>query len=168
MTTQTVTGLYDSYDAATKTVSDLEAANIPHTDISIVAHRSLSRCVGRGSYRGRRWSACRSGDSRYPGSWPGGRSRLAGRDGSRGGRRGRRRRCGRRSDRVVDLRRRQQGACKLLRGRYPSRRRAGNRSRRRTAGRNRRGDHEAPWPHRPHDARENLPGRRLERSHKAR
>ena len=41
MTTQTVTGLYDSYDAATQTVRDLEAANIPHTDISIVAHRSL-------------------------------------------------------------------------------------------------------------------------------
>jgi hypothetical protein len=41
MTTKTVTGLYDSYEAATQTVRDLEAANIPHTDISIVAHRTL-------------------------------------------------------------------------------------------------------------------------------
>jgi hypothetical protein len=40
MTTRTVTGLYDSYDAATQTVRDLEAANIPHSDISIVAHES--------------------------------------------------------------------------------------------------------------------------------
>jgi hypothetical protein len=40
MTTTTVTGLYDSYDAATRTVRDLEAANIPDADISIIAHRS--------------------------------------------------------------------------------------------------------------------------------
>jgi len=40
MTTRTVTGLYDSYDAAAQTVRDLEAANIPGSDISIVAHRS--------------------------------------------------------------------------------------------------------------------------------
>ncbi|HTI80768.1 MAG TPA: hypothetical protein VL614_10010 [Acetobacteraceae bacterium] len=40
MTTKTVTGLYDSYDAAADTVRDLEAANIPDSDISLVAHRS--------------------------------------------------------------------------------------------------------------------------------
>ena len=40
MTTRTVTGLYDTYDAAAQTVRDLEAANIPASDISIVAHRS--------------------------------------------------------------------------------------------------------------------------------
>jgi hypothetical protein len=40
MTTRTVTGLYDSYDAATRTVRDLEAANIPYADISMIAHRS--------------------------------------------------------------------------------------------------------------------------------
>ena len=40
MTTRTVTGLYDTYEAATQTVRDLEAANIPHADISLVAHRS--------------------------------------------------------------------------------------------------------------------------------
>ena len=40
MTSRTVTGLYDSYDAAAQTVRDLEAARIPDTDISIVAHRS--------------------------------------------------------------------------------------------------------------------------------
>jgi hypothetical protein len=39
MTTTTVTGLYDSYDAATQTVRDLEAARIPHVDISMIAHR---------------------------------------------------------------------------------------------------------------------------------
>ena len=42
MTTRTVTGLYDSYDAATQTVRDLEAANIPYADISMVAHRSYA------------------------------------------------------------------------------------------------------------------------------
>jgi hypothetical protein len=42
MTTRTVTGLYDSYDEAAQTVRDLEAANIPHADISMVAHRTRS------------------------------------------------------------------------------------------------------------------------------
>lgn len=45
MTTRTVTGLYDTYDAAAQTVRDLEAAHIPHDDISIVAHRSDTREV---------------------------------------------------------------------------------------------------------------------------
>lgn len=40
MTTRTVTGLYDTYEAALQTVRDLEAANIPQADISLVAHRS--------------------------------------------------------------------------------------------------------------------------------
>ena len=31
MTTRTVTGLYDTYDAAAQAVSDLEAAHIPDT-----------------------------------------------------------------------------------------------------------------------------------------
>jgi len=35
--TQTLTGLYDSYDEAKSTVSDLESAGIPHSDISIIA-----------------------------------------------------------------------------------------------------------------------------------
>lgn len=43
MTTRTVTGLYDSYDAAADTVRDLEAANIPDSDISLVAHRADDR-----------------------------------------------------------------------------------------------------------------------------
>jgi hypothetical protein len=34
MTTRTVTGLYDSYDAAAQTVRDLEAVRIPDSDIS--------------------------------------------------------------------------------------------------------------------------------------
>jgi hypothetical protein len=41
MTTRTISGLYDSYDAATQTVRDLEAADIPHSDISIVAHEYI-------------------------------------------------------------------------------------------------------------------------------
>jgi len=40
MTITTVTGLYDSYEAAAQTVRDLEAAYIPYADISMVAHRS--------------------------------------------------------------------------------------------------------------------------------
>lgn len=40
MATITVTGLYDSYDAAAQSVRDLEAAHIPDRDISMVAHGS--------------------------------------------------------------------------------------------------------------------------------
>src|SRR5271168_2633445 len=36
---QTITGLYDSYDAAQAAVTDLEAAGISHSDISIVSRR---------------------------------------------------------------------------------------------------------------------------------
>jgi hypothetical protein len=45
MTTKTVTGLYDTYDAAAQTVRDLEAAQIPHGEISMVAHRADTREV---------------------------------------------------------------------------------------------------------------------------
>jgi len=45
MTTRTVTGLYDTYDAAAQTVRDLEAAQIPHNEISMVAHRADTREV---------------------------------------------------------------------------------------------------------------------------
>ncbi len=38
MTTITLTGLYDTFDAATRTVRDLEAISIPSSDISIVAY----------------------------------------------------------------------------------------------------------------------------------
>src|SRR5579872_2599153 len=41
--TRTVTGLFDSYDAATQAVRDLEAAGIPHRDISIVANNAENR-----------------------------------------------------------------------------------------------------------------------------
>ena len=41
--TRTVTGLFDSYDAATQAVGDLEAAGIPHRDISIVANNADDR-----------------------------------------------------------------------------------------------------------------------------
>ncbi len=40
MATRTVTALYDSYEAAARTVRDLEAAHIPDADISVVAHRT--------------------------------------------------------------------------------------------------------------------------------
>ena len=38
--TKTVSALYDTYDAASSAVSALEAAGIPHSDISIVANNS--------------------------------------------------------------------------------------------------------------------------------
>ena len=41
--TRTITGLFDSFDAATQAVSDLEAAGIPHRDISIVANNAENR-----------------------------------------------------------------------------------------------------------------------------
>src|SRR5471030_1395214 len=40
--TKIVSALYDTYDAARSAVSDLEAAGIPHADISIVANNSES------------------------------------------------------------------------------------------------------------------------------
>src|ERR1019366_5385412 len=40
--TKTVSALYDTYDAARSAVSALEAAGIPHSDISIVANNSES------------------------------------------------------------------------------------------------------------------------------
>jgi hypothetical protein len=36
----TITALYDTYDAATSAVRDLEAAGVPHADISLVANNS--------------------------------------------------------------------------------------------------------------------------------
>ena len=41
--TQTITGLFDTYDAATQAVRELEAAGIPHGDISIVANNADKR-----------------------------------------------------------------------------------------------------------------------------
>ncbi len=38
MTTTTLTGLYDTYDAATRTVRALEALSVPSADISLVAY----------------------------------------------------------------------------------------------------------------------------------
>jgi hypothetical protein len=40
--TQTVSALYDTYDAARSAVNALEAAGVPHSDISIVANNSES------------------------------------------------------------------------------------------------------------------------------
>jgi hypothetical protein len=54
MTTRTVTGLYDTYDAAAQTVRDLEAAQIPHGEISMVAHRADTREVPGESAHGLR------------------------------------------------------------------------------------------------------------------
>ena len=39
----TVTGLFDNYEDASDAVSELEAAGIPHSDISIVASNSTNR-----------------------------------------------------------------------------------------------------------------------------
>jgi hypothetical protein len=45
MTTRTFTSLYDSYDDAVQTVRDLESANIPHDDISMMANNTDNRYV---------------------------------------------------------------------------------------------------------------------------
>ena len=41
--TKTVSGLFDSYEAATAAVNSLEAAGVPHSDISIVANKAGDR-----------------------------------------------------------------------------------------------------------------------------
>ncbi len=41
--TQTIAGLFDRYDDAQRAVKDLEAAGVPHRDISIVAHDSRDK-----------------------------------------------------------------------------------------------------------------------------
>jgi len=43
MTTQTITGLYDTYDDAAQTVRDLAAAGVPDSDISVVANNVENR-----------------------------------------------------------------------------------------------------------------------------
>jgi hypothetical protein len=50
--TQTVTGLFDTYDEAKRAVTDLETAGVPHRDISIVANNSRSEHEGLTDYRG--------------------------------------------------------------------------------------------------------------------
>jgi hypothetical protein len=51
--TQTLTSLYDTYDEAKRTVSDLEGAGIPHSDISIVANNAEGvRASGAGTGAG--------------------------------------------------------------------------------------------------------------------
>jgi hypothetical protein len=44
--TQTVTALYDTYDAAVSAVNDLEASGIPHADISLVSNNVDHRYDG--------------------------------------------------------------------------------------------------------------------------
>ncbi len=38
--TQTLTGLFDRYDDARRAVQDLEAAGVPHRDISLIANNA--------------------------------------------------------------------------------------------------------------------------------
>ena len=45
MTMLAVTGLFDSYDAAVRTVRELEASDVPEMDISFVAHGADTRDV---------------------------------------------------------------------------------------------------------------------------
>ena len=49
--TQTVTGLFDSYDEAKRAVHDLEALGVPHRDISLVANNARGEHEGVGEYR---------------------------------------------------------------------------------------------------------------------
>ena len=48
MATRTFTHLYDSYDEASRTVQALEAAGVPHADISIVANNADNGATGGG------------------------------------------------------------------------------------------------------------------------
>jgi hypothetical protein len=43
MTSTTLTGLYDTYDDAVQTVRDIEAAGVPHSNISMVANNADDR-----------------------------------------------------------------------------------------------------------------------------
>lgn len=49
--TQTVTGLFDSYEQGKAAVRDLEAQGVPHKDISIVASNARDEHDGVGEYR---------------------------------------------------------------------------------------------------------------------
>lgn len=53
MPTKIITGLFDSYDDAKRAVHDLEAAGIPHSDISIVANNADERYVGEAGHSGK-------------------------------------------------------------------------------------------------------------------
>ncbi|MGH1573977.1 hypothetical protein ACRAWG_29175 [Methylobacterium sp. P31] len=48
MTTRTLTALYDRYDDAAAAVTKLEAAGVPHTDISLVSNRTENPADGDG------------------------------------------------------------------------------------------------------------------------
>jgi hypothetical protein len=48
MTTRTLTALYDRYDDAVAAVTKLEAAGVPHTDISLVSNKSDTATDGDG------------------------------------------------------------------------------------------------------------------------
>ncbi len=50
--TQTVTGLFDDYADAKRAVQDLEAAGVPHADISIVANNARGEHDKQGAQRG--------------------------------------------------------------------------------------------------------------------
>jgi hypothetical protein len=43
MTTRTITGLYDTYDDAAKTVREMEAIGVPRDDLSVVANNADNR-----------------------------------------------------------------------------------------------------------------------------
>lgn len=49
--TQTVTGLYDTYEAAVSAVNELESAGIPQSDISIVSNNIDNRYEPKGASR---------------------------------------------------------------------------------------------------------------------
>ena len=49
---QTVTGLFDTYTAAERAVRDLEAAGVPHRDISLVANNAHGEHDGLAATRG--------------------------------------------------------------------------------------------------------------------
>jgi hypothetical protein len=48
MTTQTLSALYDRYDDAAAAVAKLEAAGVPHSDISLVGNKAETGTTGTG------------------------------------------------------------------------------------------------------------------------
>ena len=173
--TQTLTGLFDRYDDARRAVQDLEAAGVPHRDISLVANNSRGdnvvngehtanaggrrRRQGRGLRRnpGRRWrSIGRARPVGHPGAWPGSGGWLASLYRGRRDRRRSGRRRGWWPGRCADPRRRAGTGCACL-----CRRRASGWDSRHSQGAGRPGLHRPGGPQRPEHRRSRRPARPL-------
>ena len=78
MTLKIVSGLFDSYDDAKRAVSDIEAAGVPHGDISIVANNTDLRYTFGGEAGHSRAAAGAGAGAAFGGVVGGGAGLLAG------------------------------------------------------------------------------------------